>query len=174
MEFLPGQYDQRADSAATCIRLIEPSATPVVKFARVIMLEGELSESEVEEIKKYCVNPVDSQQASMEKPESLDMETTIPADVAVIEGFTEMNEEELEQFRKDMEFAMSADDIKCIQDYFRDNEKRNPTVTELKVIDTYWSDHCRHTTFNTELTDIYFEDGRYGDMIKEASTNTLK
>lgn len=174
VEFLPGQYDQRADSAATCIRLIEPSATPVVKFARVIMLEGELSESEVEEIKKYCVNPVDSQQASMEKPESLDMETTIPADVAVIEGFTEMNEEELEQFRKDMEFAMSADDIKCIQDYFRDDEKRNPTVTELKVIDTYWSDHCRHTTFNTELTDIYFEDGRYGDMIKEAFNEYLE
>lgn len=174
VELLPGQYDQRADSAAVCIKLIKPEVDPVVKFARVIVLVGELTEKDVEEIKNYCVNPVDSQMAAIEKPESLEMETVRPDDVAVIEGFTDMTEAQLEDFRGEMGFAMSREDLQHIHGYFKDEEKRNPTITELKVIDTYWSDHCRHTTFNTELTDIYFEDGKYGDIVKEAFAEYLE
>ena len=174
VEFLPGQYDQRADSAAVCIKLIKPEVNPVVKFARVIVLEGKLTDEEVEKIKGYCVNPVDSQMAQLEKQETLALEMVAPADVEIIEGFIDKTDEELEAFRSEMGFAMSKGDLKAIHAYFKDEEKRNPTITELKVIDTYWSDHCRHTTFNTELTDIYFEDGQYGDIVKEAFSEYLE
>ncbi|MCI9595939.1 MAG: phosphoribosylformylglycinamidine synthase [Firmicutes bacterium] len=168
VEYLPGQYDQRADSAAQCIKLMNAEADAVVKFARVIVLEGEVSDQQVETIKGYCVNPVDSQIAQAEKPETLDMETIVPEDVKIMEGFTSKSAEALEQFRKEMEFAMSPDDIKVIQDYFRDEEKREPSITELKVIDTYWSDHCRHTTFNTQLSQVNFEEGPYGRIVEKA------
>ena len=166
IEYLPGQYDQRADSAAQCIKLIVPKAEPLVKFARVIVLEGDVTQSEVEKIAQYCINPVDSQFALQEKPEVLDMDMAQPQDVPVVEGFTLMSPEELKDYRVDMGFAMSDDDIIFIQEHFKRDEKRDPTMTELKVIDTYWSDHCRHTTFNTQLKDIKFEDSDYGAMVK--------
>ena len=151
VEYLPGQYDQRADSAAQCIKLMNSAADATVRFARVIILEGSLTKQQAEAVKSYCINPVDSQLASAEKPENLEMETTVPEDVAVITGFAGYTPEELEKYRKDMGFAMSPEDIKFVQEYYRDDEQRDPTLTELKVIDTYWSDHCRHTTFNTTL-----------------------
>lgn len=167
VEYLPGQYDQRADSAAQCIKLINAEADAVVKFARVIVLEGNVPPQQLKEIENYCVNPVDSQIADNAKPETLDMETVVPEDVKIIEGFINKDEEALEQFRREMEFAMSPDDLRAIQEYFKNEEKRDPSITELKVIDTYWSDHCRHTTFNTSLTDIQFDEGPYGTMVKK-------
>ncbi|MEG0156455.1 MAG: phosphoribosylformylglycinamidine synthase, partial [Anaerovoracaceae bacterium] len=151
VEYLPGQYDQRADSAAQCIKLMKPGTECNVKFARIYLLEGNLAQEEVDAIKKYVINPVDSQEAADEKPESLQMETVIPEDVAILHGFREKTEAELEVFRKEMGFAMSKGDLLHIHQYFAQEEKRDPSITELKVIDTYWSDHCRHTTFNTEL-----------------------
>lgn len=168
VEYLPGQYDQRADSAAQCIKLMNAEAEATVKFAKVIVLKGEISSEQLETIKNYCVNPVDSQIAQAEKPETLDMETVQPEDVAIMEGFTSKSADALEQFRREMGFAMSPDDIKVIQDYFRNEEKREPSITELKVIDTYWSDHCRHTTFNTRLSQVDFEKSTYGTMVERA------
>ena len=125
---------------------MKPDAEATVRFAKVIVLEGDITEDQVLAIRDYCINPVDSQQAALEKPTSLEMETTDPADVATAEGFCEKSEDELEKYRQSMGFAMSHADILHIQNYYRDDEDRDPTITELKVIDTYWSDHCRHTT----------------------------
>ena len=168
VEYLPGQYDQRADSASQCIKLMNAEADATVKFARVIILEGDLDDQQVETIRSYCVNPVDSQIAADEKPENLEMETTVPEDVAVITGFRTMDEATLENYRKKMGFAMSPADIQFVQKYYAEDEDRDPTLTELKVIDTYWSDHCRHTTFNTTLEEVTFEDSPYGRIVKEA------
>ena len=168
VEYLPGQYDQRADSAAQCIRLMNAEAEAAVKFARVIVLEGVLTKEQVDAVRGYCVNPVDSQIAADEKPDDLRMETTVPEDVAVIHGFRDMDEAALEGYRKEMGFAMSSADIALIQEYYRQDEERDPTLTELKVVDTYWSDHCRHTTFNTTLEKITFEDSPYGQLVKDA------
>ncbi|MDD6647835.1 MAG: phosphoribosylformylglycinamidine synthase [Firmicutes bacterium] len=168
VEYLPGQYDQRADSASQCIKLMNAEADATVKFARVIILEGDLDDQQVETIRSYCVNPVDSQIAADEKPENLEMETTVPEDVAVITGFRTMDEAALENYRKKMGFAMSPADIQFVQKYYAEDEDRDPTLTELKVIDTYWSDHCRHTTFNTTLEEVTFEDSPYGRIVKEA------
>ena len=168
VEYLPGQYDQRADSAAQCIKLMNAEADALVKFARVVVLEGDVDEAAKEAVMKYCVNPVDSQPAANEKPENLEMETTVPEDVAIIDGFRTLDEAALESYRKEMGFAMSSADIALIQKYYKEDEDRDPTLTELKVIDTYWSDHCRHTTFNTTLEDITFEDSAYGKIIEEA------
>ncbi len=173
VEYLPGQYDQRADSAAQCIKMLNVNVEPLVKFARVIVLEGNITEEQFEAVKDYCINPVDSQEATMEKPENLTMESLVPEDVDVIEGFIDMSLKELEDFRKQMGFAMSSKDMVFIQNYFKDDEKRNPSITELKVIDTYWSDHCRHTTFMTKLTDIKFEDGQYSHIIEDAFNEYL-
>ena len=167
-EYLPGQFDQRADSAAQCIRLMKPGTDPTVKFARITVLEGEITNEELDTIRHYCINPVDSQEADLGKPETLSVMYDSPEDVETVEGFIKMSDDEIEAYRKKLDFAMSRDDIIFIRDYFAKEEKRNPTITELKVIDTYWSDHCRHTTFNTTLTDVYFEDGPYGDIVKEA------
>lgn len=174
VEYLPGQYDQRADSAVQCIRLIRPDADPKVRFARVIVLEGEVSEEDINKIANYCVNPVDSQFAELEKPKALDIEMAAPEEVESVKGFIQMSFEELLAYKKQQEFAMSDGDIKFIQDYFKKEEKRDPTVTEMKVIDTYWSDHCRHTTFNTELTDIYFEDSEYGRLVQDAFASYME
>ena len=168
VEYLPGQYDQRADSAVQCIKLLMTKAEPIVKCARVIVLEGETSDDEFEKIAAYCINPVDSQFATLEKPEVLGMETSVPGDVEIIEGFTGKSAEELEAYRKEQGFAMSEEDLFFIQEHFKKEEKRDPSMTELKVIDTYWSDHCRHTTFNTELTEITFEDSTYGKLVEDA------
>ena len=157
VEYLPGQYDQRADSAAQCIRLINTSAEPTVKYARVIVLSGSVSDAELESIKNYYINPVDSHEAPWDKPDSLEMELEAPKPVDVIEGFREMGGVQLQLYRKSQGFAMSDEDLAFVQEYFQ-SEDRDPTVTELKVIDTYWSDHCRHTTFNTDIEDVTFED----------------
>ena len=166
-EYLPGQYDQRADSAAQCIQLISMGNKPEVEFARVIALYGDITEADVAAIKGYCINPVDSQEASMEKPEKLGIEAEVPADVKVIEGFRTMSEDELRAFRAEMGFAMSEEDLFFVVKHFTE-EDRDPTVTELKVIDTYWSDHCRHTTFSTKITDVDFGEGPYAQLIKKA------
>ena len=156
-EYLPGQYDQRADSAAQCVQLLTQKERPQVLTARVIAIKGDISAEEMDKIKSYLVNPVESRLASMEKPESLDMKADVPADVARVTGFTQWNDEEMKAYFDSMGFAMTLDDLLFCRDYFRDEEHRDPTVTELRVIDTYWSDHCRHTTFLTRLNRIEIE-----------------
>ena len=167
MEYLPGQYDQRADSAEQCIQILGSDIDPKVKTARVYLMDGNITDSEYEKIKSYLINPIDSRVASMDIPASLEDGSLEIDDIEIIEGFRSFNEEELEDFRKQMSFAMSKNDIMMIKDYFNE-EDRDPTITELKVIDTYWSDHCRHTTFNTEIQDVKFEDGKYKDLIENA------
>ena len=168
VEFLPGQYDQRADSAMQCVRMMKPGAEAIVKAAKVYVLEGNLTEEVVEQIKKYIVNPVDSREAALAKPASLAMEYQKPEKVAVLDGFVHMSDEDIEIYRQDMGLAMSHEDILFIRNHFANDVKRNPTMTELRVIDTYWSDHCRHTTFATELTDVYFDEGPYSELVKDA------
>ena len=172
VEYLPGQYDQRADSAAQCIRLINTTAEPTVKYARVIILSGSISDAEVDEIKRYYINPVDSQEASEEKPATLEMDLEAPKAVDVIDGFREMGDMQLKLYSKSQGFAMSDEDLAFVQEYFK-KEDRDPTVTELKVIDTYWSDHCRHTTFNTKIEEVTFEDSPYGRLIQKAFNEYL-
>ncbi|BCI61113.1 phosphoribosylformylglycinamidine synthase [Solibaculum mannosilyticum] len=168
IEYLPGQYDQRADSAAQCIQLLTQGERPKVTNARVYALEGDISDEDFERIQHYLVNPVESRIASMEKPENLDMEVEYPGDVPLVEGFIRMDADAIAQYWKQMGFAMSVEDLRFCQDYFRDTERRDPTVTELRVIDTYWSDHCRHTTFLTKLDDIKVEPGRYAAAVEQA------
>ncbi len=160
VEYLPGQYDQRADSAAQCIQILTHRERPNVASANLIILQGELSDSDLAKIKAYYINPVDSREASLEKPSTLKMETESPKEVEVFEGFISFTEAELEKFMGLNGLAMSYEDLKFCQGYFRDTEKRNPTITEIKVIDTYWSDHCRHTTFLTEITDVEIEEAK--------------
>ncbi|WP_027400468.1 phosphoribosylformylglycinamidine synthase [Anaerovorax odorimutans] len=171
--YLPGQYDQRADSAEQCIRLMNVNSEALVKFAKVIVVSGNISENDFNAIKNYCINPVDSCEATIEKPEKLEMDMVIPEDVKVVDGFINMTDKELEQYRQSQGFAMSSEDIKFVRDYFKKDENRDATITELKVIDTYWSDHCRHTTFLTNIKDVYFEEGPYADLIKEAYNDYL-
>ena len=151
VEYLPGQYDQRADSAAQCIQILSQGERPTVRTARVYVLEGELTAEQVEAVKKYVINPVESREASLELPETLRMEYDIPTTVRTVEGFTSMDAAALDALRDELGLAMDLDDLKFLQDYFRDDEGRNPTITEIRVVDTYWSDHCRHTTFLTEI-----------------------
>ena len=174
VEYLPGQYDQRADSAAQCIQIMTMGERPEVKTARLIILEGLISDEEFRKIKSYCINPVDSREASLEKPLTLSSEINIPESVDTVDGFIDADRPGLEKLKESMGFAMDVEDLLFCQSYFRDNEKRNPTVTEIKVIDTYWSDHCRHTTFLTELKDIKIEDGPYAGIIKEVYENYLE
>jgi phosphoribosylformylglycinamidine synthase len=159
VEYLPGQYDQRADSAAQCVQLLTLKNRPEVRTAKVYVLSGALSEADVKKIKDYVINPVDSREAELAKPETLLMELPEPEDIAVVRGFTAWSEREIEAYRQENGFAMSTQDMLFTQGYFRDEEKRDPTITELRVIDTYWSDHCRHTTFLTRLNNIRFSDG---------------
>lgn len=166
MEYLPGQYDQRADSAMQCIQIISGDDKAVVASAKTYVLKGKLSTEDVEKIKHYCINPVDSREASMEKPATLKMDLTIPTTVETIDGFVDMDEKALLDYRKSLGLAMSEADIIFCQKYFMDTEKRNPTITEIRVIDTYWSDHCRHTTFATHINDVTFEDGKYKNVVE--------
>lgn len=172
-EFLPGQYDQRADSAMQCIQLISQAEKPLIVVAKVFVLKGELSQEEFEKIKNYCINPVDSREAVLEKPKSLKMEMDYPEDVKSFEGFIDKSKEEIIALRQELGTAMSAEDLLFCQDYFRDTEKRNPTMTEIRVIDTYWSDHCRHTTFQTKIENVEIEEGFYKTPIEEAYKNYL-
>ena len=157
MEFLPGQYDQRADSAAQCIQLLTAGECPRVASAKVIALAGDITDAEFDKIKSYLINPVESREATMAKPESLDLTADVPADIARIAGFIAKSDDEIAAYHSQMGFAMSVEDLKWVRDYFKNEEHRDPSLTELKVIDTYWSDHCRHTTFGTALTDIQFD-----------------
>ena len=160
VEYLPGQFDQRADSAAECIQLISQGERPLVRSAKVYLLQGSLTEAEVAEIKKYVINPVEAREASLEPKTTLKMEYPVPTAVKVLDGFNQLDEEGLKDFIAKQGLAMDLGDIKFCQEYFR-SEKRDPTITEIKMIDTYWSDHCRHTTFSTELTDVEFGEGYY-------------
>ncbi|MCY1714396.1 phosphoribosylformylglycinamidine synthase [Caproiciproducens galactitolivorans] len=168
MEYLPGQYDQRADSAAQCVQLLTQGERPQVATARVIAVKGDLTEEELNKIKSYMVNPVESRLASLEKPETLDTAADTPPDVARVSGFIDWSEKELQTYYESMGFAMSMEDLAFCRDYFRKDEKRDPSVTELRVIDTYWSDHCRHTTFSTRLEKIEIEKSALSGAIEDA------
>ena len=168
MEYLPGQYDQRADSAAQCIQLLTQGERPQVATARVIAVKGTFNEEELNKIKSYMVNPVESRLASLAKPETLDVEADVPPDVARVTGFISWSEKELRQYYESMGFAMSFEDLAFCRDYFQKQEKRDPSVTELRVIDTYWSDHCRHTTFSTKLENITIEQSAVSGAIEDA------
>ena len=168
MEYLPGQYDQRADSAAQCVQLLTQGERPQVVSAKLIAVKGDITEDEFVKIQNYLINPVESRLASLEKPDSLDMKADRPDDVAVVEGFIRFNDEEMQQYFGSMGFAMTLSDLKFCRDYFRDEEHRDPTVTELRVIDTYGSDHCRHTTFLTRLEKIEIEKTALTKTIEDA------
>lgn len=157
VEFLPGQFDQRADSAAQCIQLISQKERPLIRTAKVYLLYGDLSKDDVETVKKYVINPVESREASFEKPKTLTVNYDIPTEVAVVDGFCGFSKEELAAFIAENGLAMDFDDILFCQEYFK-SEQRDPTITEIKMIDTYWSDHCRHTTFLTTIDSVQFED----------------
>ena len=158
VEPLPGQYDQRADSAAQCIQIISQGNRPTIRTAKVYVLSGALGEADVEAIKKYVINAVESREASLEMPETLAIDYAIPETVATVTGFIAMDGTELSALLEKLGLAMDLDDLKFLQAYFRDQEKRDPTITEIRVVDTYWSDHCRHTTFSTHLDDIVIHD----------------
>ncbi len=157
VEYLPGQFDQRADSASQCIQIISQGERPLIRTARVYVLEGQLTDTEIAEIKKYVINPVEAREASLEKPETLNVKYDIPTTVKTLDGFTKLDRAGLEAFVKEYGLAMDADDIAFCQNYFK-SEDRDPTITEIRMIDTYWSDHCRHTTFLTVIDDVRFED----------------
>ncbi|MGI6176506.1 MAG: phosphoribosylformylglycinamidine synthase [Christensenellales bacterium] len=168
-EYLPGQYDQRADSAEQCVQLLTQGECVRVATARVIALAGEISDEDVQKIQKYLINPIESRLASESIPSTLDLKLGMPQDVAVMQGFTELDDASLTRhYEQDGEYAMSLDDLRVCQRYFRDVERRDPTITEMRVIDTYWSDHCRHTTFLTELDEITIEEGEYRGAVADA------
>lgn len=167
VEYLPGQYDQRADWAAQCIQIVNQGMRPELKSAKVYVLTGDITEEEFNKIKGYIINPVDSREASLEKPETLAMVTEIPTEVAVLDGFRNLDEAGLADFVKSQGLAMTLEDLKHVQNYFKNDEDRDPTITEIKVLDTYWSDHCRHTTFMTELKNVEISEGKYTDIVKD-------
>ncbi len=168
MEYLPGQYDQRGDSAEQCVQLLTQGERCKVLTARVICLKGDITDEDQKKIEDYLINPVESRLASLDKPETLDMETPVPENVRRVEGFVTWNDDEMAAYYGSMGFAMTLDDLKFCRDYFRDTEHRDPSVTELRVIDTYWSDHCRHTTFLTQLSEIKIEQEALGKVIEDA------
>ena len=157
VEYLPGQFDQRADSASQCIQLLSQGERPDVRSARVYLLDGELTDEDLTAIKKYVINPVEAREASLEPRATLKMEFAIPTEVETLDGFTALDEDALEAFRNEKGLAMDHADIVFCQDYFK-SEHRDPTITEIRLIDTYWSDHCRHTTFGTILDDVKIDD----------------
>jgi len=174
VEYLPGQFDQRADSAMQCVKLLNEKEEPVIRSAVTYILSGELTEKEFESIRKYCINPVDSRLAEEVKPETLVAVYEEPEDVKILEGFKDLDEEKLQELYRSLNLAMTIQDFKHIQNYYHNEEHRDPSMTEIRVLDTYWSDHCRHTTFLTELADIQFEDGYYTEPMKAAFHKYLK
>ncbi len=158
-EYLPGQYDQRADSAAVCVQILTQGAKPTVRVAKLVILKGNITPADKAAVTKYYINPVDSREAKLTKPLSLKEEAVVPEDVKIVEGFITADDDKLAALAKDMGFAMDMGDLKFCQNYFRDEEKRDPSYTEMRVIDTYWSDHCRHTTFSTIIDNVDIEDG---------------
>ncbi len=157
VEYLPGQFDQRADSAAQCIQIISQQDRPLVRTAKVYLLRGSLTESELAQIKAYVINPVECREATLELPKTLQADYDIPTEVETVHGFLSLDQQGLKQFIAEQGLAMDEDDIAFCQAYFK-SENREPTITEIKMIDTYWSDHCRHTTFLTTLDRVEFED----------------
>ncbi len=168
VEYLPGQFDQRADSAVQCVCLLNPAEQPVIKSATTYVISGNLTPEQREAVIKHCVNPVDSRVTDSPKPETLAEHYDEPADVKIFDGFATMPEDELKELYGSLGLAMTFADFLHIQRYFRDEEKRDPSMTEIRVLDTYWSDHCRHTTFATELTDVKFDEGEYRPLIEAA------
>ncbi len=166
VEYLPGQFDQRADSAVQCVKFLDENEEPVIRTAITYLIMGNVSDEEFAKIKSYCINPVDSRETDMVKPDTLIAVYDDPADVAVFEGFCAMDEMSLRELYDSLGLAMTFKDFLHIQNYFREEEKRDPSVTEIRVLDTYWSDHCRHTTFSTELTDVEFGEGYYRSAIE--------
>ena len=168
VEYLPGQFDQRADSAEQCIQFLKEDEKPIIRSATTYVIKGKLTDEDVNVLKKHCINPVDSRETDLAKPETLVMTFDDPEDVKVFEGFITMPEAELKELYDSLNLAMTFKDFQFIQNYFANDEKRNPTVTEVRVLDTYWSDHCRHTTFLTELKDIDFGEGDYKKPIVDS------
>lgn len=174
IEYLPGQYDQRADWASMCAEVVNEGNRPKINSSKVIIIENEISDEDFSRIKKYLINAVDSREASLEKPETLEVEYEIPETVATLDGFRELDSDGLHKFLEEQGLAMSDEDLELIQGYFRDDEKRDPTITEIKVLDTYWSDHCRHTTFMTKLENVEIAEGRFTDAIQETYDKYLE
>ena len=174
VEFLPGQFDQRADSAVQCVQFIKEDELPVIKTATTYVIEGEISEEEMEAIKAHCINPVDSRETGLEKPETLVTKFEDPADVKIFDGFKDMPEAELKELYSSLGLAMTFKDFQHIQNYFKGEEHRDPSMTEIRVLDTYWSDHCRHTTFSTELTEVSFGDGDYKKPMEDTYKEYLQ
>jgi phosphoribosylformylglycinamidine synthase len=168
IEYLPGQYDQKGDWAAQCIQIVNQGIRPIINTAKVIIIKGKITNEQFKKIKSYCINPVDSREASLEKPETLEMKTEIPSSVEILEGFIDKLDDDLKRFIEKIGLAMTFEDLKHVQKYFKEVERRNPTITEIKVLDTYWSDHCRHTTFMTKIEDVVIEESNYTDVVKEA------
>ena len=166
VEFLPGQFDQRADSAVQCVKFLQEEEEPIIKTAVTYLLIGDVTNDEFEKIKAYCINPVDSRETDLLKPVTLESNYEEPADVIHFAGFSMMPEAELKELYQSLSLAMTFQDFLHIQHYFKTEEKRDPSMTEVKVLDTYWSDHCRHTTFSTELKNVEFEDGYYRTPIE--------
>ena len=173
VEFLPGQFDQRADSAVQCVKFLKEDEDPVIKTAVTYMVIGTISDDEFAKIKSYCINPVDSRETDMEKPETLIMTYDEPADVVIFDGFKDMAEADLRELYDSLGLAMTFKDFQHIQNYYVSEEHRDPTMTEIRVLDTYWSDHCRHTTFSTELKDVTFDDGYYRTPIETSYQSYL-
>ena len=168
VEYLPGQFDQRADSAEQCVKLLNETEEPIIRSATTYVLSGEISDADLERVKTYCINPVDSRETDEVKPETLVQNFADPADVLVFDGFKDMEEDKLKELYDSLGLAMTFKDFLHIQNYFNGEEKRDPSMTEIRVLDTYWSDHCRHTTFLTELKNVTFEDGYYYKPIKDS------
>ena len=171
VEYLPGQFDQRADSAVQCVQFLDGDSQPIIRSATTYVIEGNITAEEFEAIKHHCINPVDSRETGLEKPETLVTVFPEPEDVKIFDGFKDMPEADLKALYDSLNLAMTFKDFQHIQNYFRDEEKRDPSMTEIRVLDTYWSDHCRHTTFSTELKDVVFEDGDYLEPIKASYDN---
>lgn len=168
VEYLPGQFDQRADSAEQCVKLLNETEEPIIRSATTYVLSGEISDADLERVKTYCINPVDSRETDEVKPETLVQNFADPADVLIFDGFKDMEEDKLKELYDSLGLAMTFKDFLHIQKYFNGEEKRDPSMTEIRVLDTYWSDHCRHTTFLTELKNVSFEDGYYYKPIKDS------
>ena len=167
VEFLPGQFDQRADSAVQCVQFLDENAAPIIRSATTYVIEGNVTDAEFEAIKHHCINPVDSRETGLEKPETLVTVFPDPEDVKIFDGFKDMAEADLKELYSSLNLAMTFKDFQHIQNYFRNEEKRDPSMTEIRVLDTYWSDHCRHTTFSTELTSVKFDEGAYKTPIEK-------
>ena len=173
VEFLPGQFDQRADSAEQCVKLLNEEEEPIIRTAVTYAIEGTISDEEFAAIKKHCINPVDSRETGLEKPETLVQSFPEPEDVKIFDGFRGMPETELKALYDSLNLAMTFKDFLHIQNYFKNDENRDPSMTEIRVLDTYWSDHCRHTTFSTELKNVAFDDGYYCAPMKETYEDYL-